>query len=56
MDCEGSEFPLMQAIHDRKLDEKIDLMLVEFHFPTNSHGHYVEEHDRPQMRCPVEPW
>lgn len=53
LDCEGSEYPLLQAIRDSDLDLRLDLVLVEWHSGIWAHG---METRRPQLRCPVEVW
>jgi len=53
MDIEGGEYPLLADLAMRGLDERISLLLVEWHTPELSHGLFAE---RPELRCPVEEW
>jgi len=60
LDCEGAEYPLLWAIHNRELDKRISLILVEWHEGVQwqgdnpSYGWHVM--GRPPLRCPVEQW
>lgn len=53
-DCEGAERPLLAALNAKGLDERIALVLVEWHPPETAHGMFTET--RPELRCPVEEW
>ncbi len=53
LDCEGSEYPLLQAVRDSGLDERLALVLVEWHSGIYAHG---METRRPVLRCPMEVW
>ena len=60
LDCEGAEYPLLWALHDRVIDARLKLILVEWHegiqwrgdFP--SYGWHLM--GRPPLRCEVEEW
>lgn len=53
LDCEGSEYELLQAIRDQDLDTKLSLILVEWHPPRPSQKARDLE---ASLRCPVEHW
>ncbi len=53
LDCEGAEYPLLNAIRGQDLDERLARVLVEWHTPEMSHGLWAA---RPDLRCPVEEW
>lgn len=65
LDAEGAEFPLLTDVHQSGLDERLALVLVEWHgaggsgFPIGGGGSW-QELDREQLlarlRCPVEDW
>jgi hypothetical protein len=52
-DAEGAEYPLLDAVGDQGLDERLALVIVEWHPPETAHGWFAE---RPTLRCPVEEW
>lgn len=54
LDCEGSEYPLLEAIAEQGLDERLKLVIVEWHDGVYAHG--LCRGRRPQLRCPVEEW
>jgi hypothetical protein len=51
MDVEGAEYGLLEHLRDTGADEKIRLLLVEWHPPWDLTGTLVR-----RLRCPVEPW
>lgn len=53
LDCEGSEYPLLNALAEKGLDTKLELVLVEWHTGIYAHG---METRRPQLSCPLELW
>lgn len=54
LDCEGAEYPLLSQIAATRADERLALVLVEWHPEETAHGHFMAE--RPTLRCPVEEW
>lgn len=46
IDAEGAEYPLLEKLHERELDARLTLLLVEWHGPPL---------ELP-FRCPVEEW
>lgn len=45
LDCEGAEYALLSYLHERGLDKKLTLCLVEWH-----------DARRVELDCPVEDW
>lgn len=45
LDVEGAEYPLLRELHRTGVDERITLLLVEWH-----------SDERVEMACPVEEW
>lgn len=56
LDCEGAEYGLLRRLADENLDERLSLVLVEWHPPDTAHGYFVPPDVRPVLRCPVEEW
>lgn len=56
LDCEGAEYPLLAALHRLDVDERLSLVLVEWHPEELAHQFYLVPEDRPVLRCPVEEW
>jgi hypothetical protein len=52
-DAEGAEYPLLDAVGDQGLDERLALVIVEWHPVETAHGWFAE---RPPLGCPVEEW
>lgn len=53
LDAEGSEYPLLNAISERGLDEQLELVLVEWHDGVYARGLNTP---RPSLSCSVEEW
>lgn len=53
MDIEGAEYPVLADLHERGLDSRIELLLVEWHPEETANGLLAE---KPELRCPVEEW
>jgi len=51
IDAEGSEYPLLRDIIERKLDEMIQLALVEWHDPDDGRMDIIR-----RLSCPYEEW
>lgn len=54
LDCEGAEYPIVRHLVDRGVDQRLKLLLVEWHV-----GHYAngfEPGPPPVLRCPVGSW
>ncbi len=64
LDCEGSEVPLLTDIRDKGMDERLSLVLVEWHCENcgKGGGHHSAQCPEPVipkvegLRCPVEEW
>ena len=60
LDAEGSEFPILHHLAARGGDERLDLVLVEWHEGVDPGGDYFggtwSEIGRPELKCPVEFW
>jgi hypothetical protein len=54
MDIEGSEYPIVEKLHEDGTDALISLLLVEWHTGWDAHGH--ERPRPPSLRCPLEKW
>jgi hypothetical protein len=57
LDAEGAEFPLLDALHERGVDGRVSLLLVEWH-DAKMNGQFAVERERllGLLRCPVEEW
>ena len=53
MDIEGAEYPVLWDLYERNLDERITVLLVEWHPEATANGMLRE---KPPLRCPVEEW
>lgn len=53
LDVEGAEYPLLSRMHYSGWDQKIQLVLVEWHTGAYAHG---LENEVPGLRCEVEEW
>lgn len=53
LDCEGAEYPLLEAIHDAGVDSLLELVLVEWHNPRRWRA---RRRLVAALRCPVETW
>lgn len=70
LDCEGSEYELIPALIDTRVDVTLELLLVEWHCPECGHGAWSHRADcdsmpeteelasslERQLACPVERW
>lgn len=54
IDAEGAEYVLLRDLHDRGIDERLSLVLVEWHSQEMSHDMFLSE--KPSLRCIVEEW
>lgn len=53
LDVEGAEYPLLNQISANHVDERLALVLVEWHSEELAHDLYGP---RPELQCPVEEW
>lgn len=56
LDAEGAELPILRSVAARGIDERLSLVLVEWHPEELAHGMFCEVEDRPRLLCPVEEW
>lgn len=54
LDCEGAEYTLLAHLISKRVDEKLDLCLVEWH-PIETPA-YDREMLEANLRCPLEEW